>query len=118
MDIKGNLLGDWHPEVARVLNRLASIYLEQNQFNDAEACYEQALLIRQEKLGKQSTRVLQTLKHMISCYEMQEKNEEAFDTCKKAKEITDLKFGATSEESMAVMIRMVSIFIKNTYRIY
>jgi len=106
LEIKASLLGDWHPEVARVLNRLGSIFVEQNQFNDAEACYEQALLIRQEKLGKHATRTLQTLKHMISCYEMQEKNSEALSVCKQAKEITDIQFGSKSEESVSIQIRI------------
>ena len=55
-----------------------------------------------------STRVLQTLKHMISCFEMQEKNSEALDTCLKAREVTDFRFGDKSSESIAITIRIVS----------
>lgn len=114
MDIKAALLGDWHPEVARVLNRLASIYVEQNQFNDAEACYEQALFIREEKLGKNHARTLQTVKHMISCYEMQEKVEQAITYSIRAHTISDAIFGELSAESSAIVLRLVSFIFKNS----
>lgn len=105
LELKEVLLGDWHPEVSRVLNRLASIYIEENQFNDAEACYEQALLIRREKLGVHHTRVLQTLKHMISCYEMQENHQQALRCCEEAFEVIRVHHDATSNEWAAMSIR-------------
>lgn len=104
MEIKENLFGDWHPEVARILNRLGSVYLEQNQFNDAEACFEQALFIRVEKLGMNNSRVLQTLKHMISCYEMQEKLPEALDCAQRAVEVASVLYG--EHETSEIVIRI------------
>jgi hypothetical protein len=41
------------------------------KLTEAEKCFEKCLRIREEKLGMKSSRVGQTLKHMLSFYEEQ-----------------------------------------------
>jgi len=94
LNIKERLLGDWDPEVSHILNRLGTLYVEQDQFNDAEACLERALLIREKKLGPEDSRVAQTLKHMISLYEMTEAYDKAISSGDRALEITKKIFGS------------------------
>ena len=107
LEIKERILGDWHPEVARVLNRLGSIYLELVQFNDAEACFLQALYIREEKLGANHSRCLQSHKLLLSCYEMQEKYSDAIGSATTALDISNLLFGEYSISSSNILLRLV-----------
>lgn len=51
--------------------RLGSLYIERTQYDMAEKYFKQALEIRKKKLGPMHARVAQTLKHMITLYEMQ-----------------------------------------------
>ena len=67
-----------------------------------------------EKLGKNHARTLQTVKHMISCYEMQEKVEQAITYSIRAHTISDAIFGELSAESSAIVLRLVSLIFKNS----
>jgi len=100
MDCKENLLGPWDPEVSHILCRLGVLYIELNQFNDAEACFERALAIREEKLGPYHSRVAQTLKHMITLYEMIELYDKAIDYGLRAMNVTIKNFGENHDHGM------------------
>ena len=63
--------GDAHPDVARVLCRLGALYIEMDQYTEADASFGRALRIREDALGPSHARVAQTLKHMINLYELQ-----------------------------------------------
>ena len=43
--------GDQHPDVARVKNRLGTLYIERTQFSRAEQYFKDALSIRIATLG-------------------------------------------------------------------
>eukprot|EP00004_Rigifila_ramosa_P017839 TRINITY_DN438_c0_g1_i2.p1 TRINITY_DN438_c0_g1~~TRINITY_DN438_c0_g1_i2.p1 ORF type:complete len:995 (-),score=288.92 TRINITY_DN438_c0_g1_i2:29-3013(-) len=108
---KEAVLGDHHPDVARVLTRLGSLYLELNQFRNAETAFAYALEIREQLLGPTHTRVAQSLKHMISLYEAQERYADALKAADRALEILRSKFGERHDQSLQMMIRIGTIYI-------
>lgn len=60
----------------------------------AEEYFKRALKIREEQLGPSHSRVGQTLKHMITLYEMQEKFKEAIECGTRALTISENIFGS------------------------
>jgi tetratricopeptide (TPR) repeat protein len=44
-------LGEEHPDVATSLNNLAALYCSQGRYSEAELLYQQALEIRERRLG-------------------------------------------------------------------
>jgi hypothetical protein len=53
-------LGEAHPNTARCLHSLASIYKSQGQYAKALPLFKQALAIRQEKLGSEHPKTEET----------------------------------------------------------
>jgi nephrocystin-3 len=111
LEIKELQLGPWDPEVSHVLLRLGELYLEQNQFGDAQECLERSLFIRETKLGPEHSRVAQTLKHMITCYEMQEKYDDALRVGFRALEITKKLFGAKHLHCSGILLRLGTVYL-------
>lgn len=111
LEIKELQLGSWDPEISHVLLRLGELYLEQNQFADAQECLERSLFIRETKLGPEHSRVAQTLKHMITCYEMQEKYEQSLEVGFRALEITKKLFGAKHLHCSGIMLRLGTVYL-------
>lgn len=107
--LKEAMLGDWDPEVSHILNRLGSLYIEQDQYNDAEDCFNRALLIRETKLGPEHSRVAQTLRHMITLYELQEEWDSALKAIHRASRITERIFGVNSWETSGIELRWGSL---------
>ena len=60
----------------------------------AEAYFKRALKIREEQLGPTHSRVGQTLKHMITLYEMQERFKDALECGSRALTISENIFGS------------------------
>lgn len=58
-------------EVATAYLRLGALYTECNRFEDAEKALRKSLEIRQSKLGPNHSRVAQSLKHLLTLYELQ-----------------------------------------------
>jgi len=108
--------GDKHPEVATVLNRLGSLYMEQDQFNDAEECLLRSLSIREKLLGVNHSRVSQTLRTMMSLYEMQERFKEAIEAGDRALEITKTIFGGEHWHVSAILMRLGSLYYCNNQK--
>jgi len=103
---KEEILGDSHPDVARVVNRLGTLYIEQSRYCDAEACFQKALAIRIAKLGPNHSRVGQTLKHLLTLYELQEKFDRAFDCGLKALQITEKILGVEHLQTSNILLRL------------
>jgi len=103
---KEDILGDSHPDVARVVNRLGTLYIEQSRYADAEACFQKALAIRIAKLGPNHSRVGQTLKHLLTLYELQEKYDRAFECGLKALQINEKILGDDHLQTSNVLLRL------------
>jgi len=80
-------VGTDHPDYARVLNRLGSLYIERVQYLKAEEFLQKALDICIKKLGPLHSRVGQTYKHLFTLYNLQEKLEQSHDCGLKALEV-------------------------------
>ena len=52
LDLRKQLLGDNHPDVAQSLNNLASLYYYQGRYEEAEPLYLEAINIFRERLGE------------------------------------------------------------------
>jgi actin len=101
--------------VSHILNRLGSLWVEKKSaseeehranFVKAEAYFKRALKIREEQLGPTHSRVGQTLKHMLTLYEMQEKFTEALESGTRALAISEKIFGVDHLLVASILMRM------------
>jgi len=103
LQVKESSLGPSHPDVARILTRLGSLYIERVQMNIAEKHLVRAYEIRKQKLGSFHSRTGQTLKHMMTLYEAQENVPKAIEAGLEAKTIYE-KLGGTSNMTAVAII--------------
>jgi actin-related protein/tetratricopeptide (TPR) repeat protein len=103
------IYGDRHPEVARVLCRLAALNVEMDQFDEADEMFERSLSIREEALGPDHARVAQTLKHMMNSYELQERSQDAKRVGTRALAITEKSFGENHYHVAMILLRLAVI---------
>jgi tetratricopeptide (TPR) repeat protein len=83
-----------HSHTARSLSKIATGEERKNNFVKAEEYFKRALKIREEQLGPTHSRVGQTLKHMITLYEMQERFKDAIECGSRALTISENIFGS------------------------
>jgi len=105
-------VGEDHPDCARVLNRLGSLYIERTQFGPAEEYLTKALNIRTKKLGLYHSRVAQTYKHMLTLYQLQEKLKLATDCGTKSLEILSRLYGNDTVQYAFILLRLAEISTK------
>jgi tetratricopeptide (TPR) repeat protein len=101
-----NTVGTEHPDYARILNRLGSLYIERVQFLKAEKYLLKALEIRLLKFGALHSRVAQTYKHLFTLYNLQEKLEQSRDCGHKALEVLRYIHGEQSIEVSNIYERL------------
>ena len=68
MTISEKAFGRDHPEVARTLNGLATLYVSQSRYGDAEPLYRRSLAIREKALGSDHPDIAQLLNNMALLY--------------------------------------------------
>jgi len=101
--LKEKSLGPNHPDVARILNRLGSVYTERVQLNIAEQYLTRAYQIRKEKLGPFHSRVGQTLKHMMTLFQSQENAPRSIECGLEALKVYE-KLGGVSNQTTVVNV--------------
>lgn len=111
LNIKEANLGPWDVEISHVLLRLGAMYLETDQFADAEECITRSLVIREAKLGKDHSRVAQCLRHLITCYEMQELYPKALEAGERALAITKKVYGESNFHTSGVLLRIGTVVL-------
>ena len=89
---------------------MGTLYLAQDQFNDALICYERALEIRTRKLGPGHSRVAQTLKHLITLNEAIEDYPTALEYGERALHIIQKIYGENHFHTSSVYLRIGSIY--------
>ena len=77
LEMRRELLGDRHPNVATSLNNLAALYRSQGRYDAAEPYYQQALEMRRELLGDRHPSVASSLNNLAALYESQGRYEAA-----------------------------------------
>jgi len=68
LDIYEQKLGPNHPDIAFILNNMASIYQDLHKYDNALTFYERALLINEEHLGHEDLEVAQVLHNLAALY--------------------------------------------------
>jgi tetratricopeptide (TPR) repeat protein len=106
--IKEKSLGPDHPDVARILNRLGSVYIERIQFNIAEQYLTRAYKIRKEKLGPYHGRVGQTLKHMMTLFQSQENVPRSIECGLEAVKVFEKIGGLSSQVTIGNILVLLS----------
>jgi tetratricopeptide (TPR) repeat protein len=91
-----------HPSYAYALNTLATVYLAQQKYDEAEGLYRRAIAIREKVLGEGHPVVAHTLTNLSMVYTLQRKFGEAEGVLRRALEIqtralgeSDFSVGAT-----------------------
>jgi hypothetical protein len=85
---------------------LGSLYIERVELTRAEAVFKRALKIREDKLGRDHSRVAQTLRHMITLYELQERYPSAIQAAQGAWRIAKKMYGEDSNQALNVQLRL------------
>ena len=71
LQLKQELLGDRHPDVATSFNNLAELYRAQGRYEEAEQLFRQALQLRQELLGDRHPAVATSFNNLAELYRAQ-----------------------------------------------
>jgi tetratricopeptide (TPR) repeat protein len=67
LDLRKQLLGDNHPDVAQSLNNLAYLYQSQGRYPEAEPLYLQALAIAEQALGENHPNTIMCRENYAIC---------------------------------------------------
>jgi len=112
---KEKAVGQNHPDVARILNRLGSLYIERVEFDTAEEYFKRALEIRVRYLGSSHSRVAQTYKHLLTLYQLQEKPEESIEAGLTALKISNDLRGEDSLQSANIIVRIGEVYATDNF---
>eukprot|EP01114_Cavostelium_apophysatum_P020769 TRINITY_DN704_c1_g1_i1.p1 TRINITY_DN704_c1_g1~~TRINITY_DN704_c1_g1_i1.p1 ORF type:complete len:1493 (-),score=434.68 TRINITY_DN704_c1_g1_i1:288-4766(-) len=110
LKLKENAFGATHPDIARISNRLGSLYIEKVEFPKAEAFLKRSLKIREEVLGNMHARVSQSLRTMLTLFEVQEQFTQAVECGKKALRIEERLKGPESPTVVNIIIRLGQLY--------
>ncbi|WP_293028794.1 tetratricopeptide repeat protein [Moorena sp. SIO3I8] len=68
LEIRREVLGEEHPDVATSLNNLAGLYFSQGRYGEAEPLFRQALALRKKLLGEDHPDVATSLNNLAGLY--------------------------------------------------
>jgi len=85
--------GTNHTSYAYVLNVLATVYLVQEKFDEAEGLYRRAMAIREQVLGEDHLEVAHTLINLSLVYSLQRKFAQAEEILRRALKIQEKALG-------------------------
>ena len=91
--IREKALGPDHPDVAASLNNLATLYIDQGRYAEAEPLLKRALAIREKALGPDHPDVAQSLHNLAVLYQVQGRYAEAEPLYKRALAIKEKALG-------------------------
>ncbi|MBF2064985.1 MAG: tetratricopeptide repeat protein [Calothrix sp. C42_A2020_038] len=93
LEIRLNILGEDHPDIATSLNNLAGLYDSQKCYEQAEPLYQKALELRRKLLGEEHPDVATSLNNLAGLYDSQQRYEEAEPLYKQALELKRRQLG-------------------------
>lgn len=85
---------------------MGALCIERVQYPQAEQYLKRALKIREEKYGPHHSRVTQTLKHLVTLFELQEKFTESLKCATKVLTNTGKQSGTDSSAYATVLVRV------------
>ena len=77
LTIRERVLGPDHPDVAKSLHNLATLYHVQERYREAEPLFQRALAIGKQTLGPDHPNVAQSLHNLATLYQAQGRNDAA-----------------------------------------
>ncbi|GEM_PF-3967358 len=93
LELRKELFGENHPDVALSLNNLAKLYFSQGRYSEAEPLYFEALELAQEVLGEQHSLVATIKDNLAKLYLKEGRYSEAEALCFEALELRKELFG-------------------------
>ena len=98
LQIREQVLGSEHPDVAASLNNLALLYQAQGKYEQAEPLLKRALEIVEQAGGPEDLRVSKSLNNLASLYKVGQKYEQAESLLWRALRIDERSFGPEHPE--------------------
>jgi len=96
-----------HTSYAYALNALATVYLAQQKYDEAEGLYRRAMAIRAKVLGEDHLEVAHTLTNLSFMYSLQRKFAEAEGVLRRALEIQEKALGE-NDMTVATTIGLIA----------
>ncbi|NEP23597.1 tetratricopeptide repeat protein [Moorena sp. SIO3I6] len=109
LEIRQEILGEEHPDVASSLNNLALLYQSQGRYAEAEPLLQQALALRKKLLGEDHPDVAESLNNLAVLYHSQGRYSEAEPLLQQALALIKKRLGqdhpdvATSLNNLALL---------------
>jgi CHAT domain-containing protein/Tfp pilus assembly protein PilF len=110
--IREEVLGKGHIDVAKSLNRLATLYFAQGNYQKAEPLYQRALGIRESLLGKKHPDVADSLNNLGSLYFNQGKYQQSEEMHKRALAIREKVLGKEHLDVTQSLINLGLIYYR------
>ncbi|MCP4544851.1 MAG: tetratricopeptide repeat protein, partial [bacterium] len=111
LEIREEILGSKHPNVAVSLNNLGLLYDNQGKYEAAEPLYQRSLEIREEVRGSNHPSVATSLNNLAALYQTQGKSEKAEPLYLRALEIREEVLGPKHPD-IAVVLNNLALLYK------
>lgn len=110
LELAEKALGPDHPDVAMVINHLASLYDDQEEYARAEPLYKRMLTIKEKALGPDHPEVAEVLESLALLYENQEHYAQAEPVYKRLLTIKEKAFGPDHPDVAAALDDLASLY--------
>ncbi|MBE9246697.1 tetratricopeptide repeat protein [Microcystis aeruginosa LEGE 00239] len=108
--IRKKVLGDNHPNTARSLNNLASLYQNQGRYSEAEPLYKQALAIKKQQLGDNHPSTATSLNNLAELYRVQGRYSEAEPLYQQALAIRRKQLGDNHSDTAESLNNLAALY--------
>ncbi len=103
-------VGKNHPEYAKSLRELSSLYLDKGEYSTAESLYKQALEIARNTLGEKNPEYVSILNDLCLCYFRTGKYSKAEPLCKQSFEIARKILGEDHQQYAKSLNNLGSLY--------
>jgi tetratricopeptide (TPR) repeat protein len=110
LDLRRNLFGEAHLDVATSLNNLALLYDSQGRYAEAEPLYVRALSIREQQLGADHPSVATSLNNLAALYKSQGRYAEAEPLYVRALSIYEQQLGADHPDVATSLNNLAALY--------
>jgi tetratricopeptide (TPR) repeat protein/DNA-binding XRE family transcriptional regulator len=110
LQIREQMLGSEHPDVASALDELAILYAAQDKYEQAELLYQRALRISEQTLGSEHPGVASTLNNLAELYRRQGKYEQAEPLYQRALQIWEQTLGLEHPDIAALLNELAILY--------
>jgi len=108
--MREKVLGPSHPDVARTLDKLASVYEYQGKYAEASGLYERALAIMEKSLGPSHPEFAASLNNLANIYESQGKYAEAIGLYERALAIKEKALGPSHPNVASGLNNLANVY--------